>query len=162
MAVLFSIWIYNYISISIQNNPLFYHNISLSPHTKNTLRLKITNALSYIQNNFPKSHLCLVEAWTIEHSKNVFREPQKICMHPSTLYSFFKRNLKKLNLPQKLKIHSIRHTVATTLIENNVPISDIQALGGWSTPRVLLDTYVHANNKNQKNLIDSLSKLTSQ
>lgn len=98
---------------------------------------------------------------TFNNSKNVFRKPQKMRIHPSALYSFFKRKLKKLNLPHKLKIHSIRHTVATILIENNVPISDIQAFGGWSTPRVLLDTYVHANNKNQKNLIASLSKLTS-
>lgn len=67
-----------------------------------------------------------------------------------------KKRLKKLGLPQDLHIHSTRHTFATNLIHNKVAIVDIQKLGGWSSPDVLLNLYAHTLRESQ---IEAVNKL---
>lgn len=53
--------------------------------------------------------------------------------------------LKKLKLTPKkrLSLHSTRHTVATKLVNANVPIPSIQAIGGWASPDTILHNYAH-------------------
>lgn len=70
----------------------------------------------------------------------------------------FKETLKRLGLPPNLHVHSTRHTFATNLLQLSVPIVDVQALGGWSTPNVLLNIYAHTVQKSHKKAINKLYK----
>ena len=51
----------------------------------------------------------------------------------------------KAGIDKALSIHCIRHTLASRLILAGVDITTIQAIGGWSSPKVLLEIYAHSN-----------------
>jgi integrase len=64
------------------------------------------------------------------------------------------RDLSGIN--PKLTIHSIRHYVATRLIEKGVDIATIQEIGGWSSSKVLLDIYAHTSGERKKNAMQCM------
>jgi len=70
----------------------------------------------------------------------------------------FKAMIKKLGFPSTLHLHSTRHTWATNMIQFGIPITDVQALGGWSRPDVLLNIYAHTVQKSHKKAINKLYK----
>jgi len=74
----------------------------------------------------------------------------------------FKAMIKKLGFPTNLHLHSTRHTWATNMIQCNIPITDVQALGGWSKPDVLLNIYAHTVQKTHKKAINKLYKNLQQ
>ena len=71
----------------------------------------------------------------------------------------FKNVIRRLGLPQDLHLHSTRHSWATNMVQLGIPLSDIQALGGWSRPDVLLKIYAHTLQKSQKKAINKLWKM---
>ena len=78
--------------------------------------------------------------------------------------SYFSKNFKKMVLKlgfcnNRLHMHSTRHSWATNMIQCNVPITDIQALGGWSRPDTLLNIYAHTVQDSHKKAINRLSKV---
>ena len=76
--------------------------------------------------------------------------------NPNNLLQNMKKRLKRLGLPKDLHIHSTRHTFATNLIHNKVAIVDIQKLGGWANPDILLNLYAHTLQESQIKAIDEL------
>lgn len=79
--------------------------------------------------------------------------------NPNNLLQNMKKRLKKLGLPTDLHIHSTRHTFATNLIHAKVAIPDIQKLGGWSSPDVLLNTYAHTLLPTQIKAVNNLYEI---
>lgn len=77
---------------------------------------------------------------------------------PNNFLRSFKNALKKCNLPSYLRVHSARHSFATNLLQSGVSISDVQHLGGWSSPTVLLDIYSHCVQKTHRKAIENLYK----
>ena len=74
----------------------------------------------------------------------------------------FSRILQAADLP-KYRIHSTRHTWATIMIQNNVPIPDVQKLGGWASPNILLEIYAHCNkDDNLFNALNCVHTLTTE
>ena len=61
------------------------------------------------------------------------------------------RNTAKLD--KCLTIHCIRHYVASKFLNAGVDVATVQAIGGWSSPTVLLSVYAHSSvDKNKKKL----------
>lgn len=60
----------------------------------------------------------------------------------------FDRAVEQSNLPQekkaRLKIHSLRHSAASFLVQQGTPVSTILELFGWSSPSLLL-RYAHSD-----------------
>lgn len=54
--------------------------------------------------------------------------------------------------------HSLRHTHATTLIENGANIKDVQARLGHANIQITLDTYAHVTEKMSKESVDIFEK----
>ena len=72
----------------------------------------------------------------------------------------FERILETAGLPH-FNIHSTRHTWATIMIQNNIPIPDVQRLGGWASPNILLKIYAHCKKDNDIfNGLDCVHNLT--
>jgi len=80
--------------------------------------------------------------------------------NPGYFTKNFKKMVLKLNFcDNRLHVHSTRHSWATNMIQCNVPITDIQALGGWSRPDTLLNIYAHTVQDSHKKAINRLSKV---
>ena len=78
--------------------------------------------------------------------RNGFQLP----MTPSTFTWRFKLILKKHGLPEKLNVHSLRHSNASLLIANGTDVATVAGLLGHSQPSTTLDIYTHAFDKNKK------------
>jgi len=71
-------------------------------------------------------------------------------MTPSTFTWRFKLVLKKHGLPEKLNVHSLRHSNASLLIANGTDVATVAGLLGHAQPSTTLDIYTHAFDKNKK------------
>ena len=78
--------------------------------------------------------------------RNGFQLP----MTPSTFTWRFKLILKKHGLPEKLNVHSLRHSNASLLIANGTDVATVAGLLGHAQPSTTLDIYTHAFDKNKK------------
>lgn len=78
-----------------------------------------------------------------------------------TYQSSFERLLKKLNI-KHYGFHSLRHTFATRLLENNVDIKTISELLGHSSPSITLNRYVHTNLQNKIKALQILTKKSAK
>ena len=58
--------------------------------------------------------------------------------------------LKKNGLPEKLNVHSLRHSNASLLIAGGADVATVAGLLGHSQPSTTLDIYTHAFDKNKK------------
>jgi integrase len=64
----------------------------------------------------------------------------------------------QLDLP-KVDYHSLRHTHATILIENDAPIKSVQARLGHRTVKETLDIYTHATKKMDAKVLNILDSI---
>ena len=71
-------------------------------------------------------------------------------MTPNSFTWRMKLILKKNGLPEKLNVHSLRHTNASLLIANGTDVATVAGLLGHSQPSTTLDIYTHAFDKNKK------------
>lgn len=78
------------------------------------------------------------------------RHGQPLPMTPTTFTWRFKLILKKHGLPEKLNVHSLRHTNASLLIANGTDVATVAGLLGHSQPSTTLDIYTHTFDKNKK------------
>lgn len=78
-----------------------------------------------------------------------------------TYQESFRRLLVKLHIKHH-GFHSLRHTFATRLLENNVDIKTISELLGHSTPTITLNRYVHTSLDNKRKAMQRLNKKASQ
>jgi hypothetical protein len=53
-----------------------------------------------------------------------------------------------------LRVHDLRHSYATWLVSNNVPINDAQRVMGHEQASTLLDLYTHASQDRDERLRD--------
>ena len=79
-------------------------------------------------------------------------------MTPSTFTWRFKLILKKNGLPEKLNVHSLRHSNASLLIANGADVATVAGLLGHSQPSTTLDIYTHAFDKNKKAASEALQR----
>ena len=78
------------------------------------------------------------------------RQGEQLPMTPSTFTWRFKMILKKNGLPEKLNVHSLRHTNASLLIAGGTDVRTVAGLLGHAQPSTTLDIYSHAFDKNKK------------
>jgi integrase len=55
----------------------------------------------------------------------------------------FKPTLKRAGLPQ-VRFHDLRHTAATLLLQNGVPVTVVSKMLGHASPAMTLNVYSHA------------------
>lgn len=77
---------------------------------------------------------------------------------PEQLSKLFSIFLKKYNLPH-IRLHDLRHSFASLLYYNNVPINDISKTLGHSDITTTLKIYTHTFDNIQKNTIMTMNNL---
>lgn len=88
----------------------------------------------------------------------VFTNKDGSLYNPSYFSRNFKNALKRIGLSKKLHCHCTRHSWATNMIQIGIPITDVQSIGGWSRPDILLNIYAHAVHKTHVKAMQKLYK----
>lgn len=84
-------------------------------------------------------------AWEDEYGGLVFTNPWGRPLHSSHVYQRFKKALDRAGLPREVRVHDLRHSVATMLLGQETPLAVISALLGHSGIAITADTYTHAD-----------------
>lgn len=88
----------------------------------------------------------------------VFTNKDGSIYNPMYFSRNFKNALKRIGLSKKLHCHCTRHSWATNMIQIGIPITDVQSIGGWSRPDILLNIYAHAVHKTHVKAMQKLYK----
>ncbi len=88
----------------------------------------------------------------------VFTGKDGSCVNPAYFSRNFKNICKRLGFSPDLHLHCTRHSWATNMMQCGAAINDIQALGGWATPDMLLRIYAHTVKESQRKAIMKLYK----
>ena len=75
----------------------------------------------------------------------------------TTLQRKFEFYIKKAKI-KKITIHGLRHSHASMLYQNNIPIKTISKRLGHSSISITFDTYIHDYDENEKKVVKLLSK----
>lgn len=87
----------------------------------------------------------------------VFTTPTGYPIHSTNILPDWYRTLSRLGLP-KVTTHDLRHSAATIMFRQGVPIEAIADILGHSTTRVTADLYRHRVPEVQRSAIDLLAK----
>ncbi len=74
---------------------------------------------------------------------------------PNYLTVRFRRKVDESNLP-KIRLHDLRHSVASNLLSGGSPVVDVQHWLGHSQPSTTLDFYAHADATSKQNVCQSI------
>lgn len=138
----------NKISVKHSLEPLGTHDIILTtPKTKNSVR----------EVPIGKEVYKLLEE-VIDGRKEgfVFTQNNKPIL-PNTFQTTWRRNLVNHNMERK-GFHSIRHTFATRLLAEGVPVANVSKLLGHKHTSFTYNTYVHVSQKHNENITEIIGK----
>ncbi|MGF9644082.1 tyrosine-type recombinase/integrase [Paenibacillus sp. MABNS29] len=82
-------------------------------------------------------------------------------MPKSTLFNSFQRILKRSDLNDDLRIHSLRHTYAVLMLEAGADIKFVQEQLGHGSVQITSDVYAHISKKLEKRNIDKYEQYTA-
>jgi integrase len=80
--------------------------------------------------------------WRTNDSLVFDRESEPWC--PNTFGLWFARLVKRFELP-RVRLHDLRHSYASLMLENGVDLKTVSTALGHSTIRVTADTYAHVS-----------------
>lgn len=79
-------------------------------------------------------------------------------LEPRTLARHFERTLKQTGLP-RIRIHDLRHTAASLLLAQGVPVKMVSEILGHSGSRITLDVYGHVFDQTRQQAADRMDEL---
>ena len=89
----------------------------------------------------------------------IFQTRNNKPVHPRSFQRTFNIWCKNAGLPKETRLHDLRHTFATNMINAGIDIKTAQSLTGHADSRTLLDIYTHtvsASQRNAANIINAL------
>ena len=125
-------------SLNIKKNIETNHWIYFddTPKTNNSCRfIPIPNHLIEIFKRIKKLNI---------NSEYVISKTNGEVLKPRAYRPLFLKILNELNI-RKIKIHAIRHTFATNMIENGMNINTLSLILGHSSIKVTVNTYLHSS-----------------
>lgn len=117
---------------------------------------KTTNA--YRVNVIPKDVMAKLLPFKDSKYNKVFHTCTGEYIKPSNIARAFRNILKFGSLPH-IRLHELRHTLATLALQAGVPITDISKQLGHASISTTLDFYSHASNESSENVVKGFSKI---
>lgn len=114
-------------------------------------------------NKDTKLGYCSKHCKMFQSKDRVFIQDNGVPMHPKTPYTYLRKQAKKHDL-QPIKIHGLRHSAVSLMIEKHVPITQIASYVGHSSPAVTNAVYSHDIRKAEEaksvsvNIIEEIAK----
>jgi len=78
--------------------------------------------------------------------------------NPNTFGTEFARRARLLKLP-RIRLHDLRHSYATLMLESGVDLKTVSQALGHSTIRITADTYAHVTPAMQQSAADRLDRI---
>lgn len=75
-------------------------------------------------------------------------------MNPAQVTEYFHDSVKAVGIKKNVTLHSTRHTFATTLANEGVPLYVIQKMGGWKNLETLERVYLHENTERTREYLE--------
>jgi len=91
----------------------------------------------------------------------VFTRPHGEPVHPHVLSQTFERVLTAAGLP-RIRLHDLRHTHATLLLQAGVPIKVVSERLGHASPAFTMTTYQHVLPGMQRDAADTFARLVAE
>ncbi|MBO6127954.1 MAG: site-specific integrase [Pseudobutyrivibrio sp.] len=158
-------------SIDFRRNILKITQVLVLENNKIVLQKRTKTQASIRTIPFPQEIKYMLQEWKqkqkaeskaegYENKYNlVFTNKDGTPHNPAYFSRNFKNAIRRLDFcSDELHLHSTRHSWATNMVQCNIPITDIQALGGWSRPDTLLNIYAHTVKESQRRAIKKLYK----
>ena len=117
---------------------------------------KTTNA--YRVNVIPKDVMAKLLPFKDSKCNKVFHTCTGEYIKPSNIARAFRNILKFGSLPH-IRLHELRHTLATLSLQAGVPITDISKQLGHASISTTLNFYSHASNESSENVVKGFSKI---
>ena len=117
---------------------------------------KTTNA--YRVNVIPKDVIAKLLPFKDSKCNKVFHTCTGEYIKPSNIARAFRNILKFGSLPH-IRLHELRHTLATLALQAGVPITDISKQLGHASISTTLDFYSHASNESSENVVKGFSEI---
>lgn len=117
---------------------------------------KTTNA--YRVNVIPKGVMAKLLPFKDSKCNKVFHTCTGEYIKPSNIARAFRNILKFGSLPH-IRLHELRHTLATLALQAGVPITDISKQLGHASISTTLDFYSHASNESSENVVKGFSEI---
>ena len=124
------------------------------PKTENSVRLV----------SIPQEAVDLLCAEHSKHPTNpyMFPSPKTGEMyHPDSIVNLHKKILKSAGL-RHLKFHELRHTFATTALQNGVDVKTVSSMLGHYDAGFTLRTYTHATRQKQEQAAEKMGSFMQQ
>ena len=86
---------------------------------------------------------------------NPVRNNPLLKLREDTVSKQFKKILRKLNLSEDFKFHSLRHSAITELIKNNVPLNIVKEIAGHKSITTTM-IYSHVKSDDLRQAVNSL------
>ena len=103
----------------------------------------------------------LSDRWRDPWGDLVFTTDTGAPIHSSILRRHFVQVLKRTELPP-IRFHDLRHTAATLMLANNVPLVTVSKILGHSSPAITATIYAHALDESKAGAIADLSQQLRQ
>lgn len=91
--------------------------------------------------------------WFLSNPEGTPRSPNSFTSHE------FKPLLKSVGIPEEFRVHDLRHTHATWLLEKDVNIKVVSERLGHASVRITLETYSHVLKTMQDKAVDTLNQI---
>lgn len=131
----------------------------------------INNSMVLLDNNSFVTKSKKIRSIPLNDKLKLLLESRKVCSISPFVFTYqgkpfvemeigfvrhkFKKYVKKANVNHKLHFHSLRHTFASWLVQNNVPIQTVSQLLGHSSLQVT-QIYAHLNVNNLRDAVSLL------
>lgn len=89
--------------------------------------------------------------WVLANAEGQPRSPNSFSAHQ------YKEILKEAGLSRSVRIHDLRHTHATWLLEAGINVKVVSERLGHSSCRITLDTYSHVMRTMQEQAVEALN-----
>ena len=89
----------------------------------------------------------------------VFPNEQDEGMYPSVPYRAFLRALAQIGITRTIRVHDLRHTAASLMIQQGTPVKAVQDILGHSDYATTMNIYVHTDEEMLAEGTASLEKL---
>ena len=106
----------------------------------------------------------LLEQEHEKHPENPYMFPSPVnggMYYPDTINSLHEKILKGAGLPH-VRLHDMRHTAATLMLQNGVDVRTLSAMLGHYDAGFTLRTYTHTTTKQQEEAADMMGSLVAQ